>query len=616
MTTQTDPVSPSPLCPPTVNLERARQPESGLQSRRAVTTTVKSTQCNLYVEFPSQVPASPWDPVRIAACRKKQSRYNRTDGPGVSQIARTTRTTTSCGIQTILKRTDLEVLVRSKSEPKKAKRVSSTGVQCGRPWEVRHKVVQTCRMQLDKGVQVSIAVEETGKSVNTPGGVKGAANKQKARAGAAGVTSQPTVYPGVCLREAVNILQSVEEFRRLRAEVRVIQGVTQLELTRPDGFGFLGHPVHTVQLILREDGVYHFIVPFLPIQTAALVGDDLRFQSASFCELVRTVSSPKYRLCPGLGLERFSEHTWTKNLQVINAPFKRLQSSKCPVWFTSEDSSRTCDACKQLKKSMRAVELRERNLSPTEKHRRTLASSSYPISRLSPTSRAKRIANMRNERNRFKKAKRQDHSQTEEGLEGSEDLDMNGDDLDCFDGNSTDSNAEQSNSQTRPPEQASSNTLQRKRRFSEDRSAMASSYGKQPRLEYSREMNRLEVSARLEQPLGVDVHFGNLDQPLKMECSPGILVEAKPEVQGDAVWTQASHQTNGSFDEEFDVKPQTSELMKQSLELARTQSLQEGGGWRQEHTNTLQTLDRKQGWPVVIIANERGSPQLQEEDLD
>nr|KAG5714912.1 hypothetical protein BaRGS_000400 [Batillaria attramentaria] len=353
---------------------------------------------------------------------------------------------------TVLKRTDLEVLVRSKPEPKKAKRVSSTGVQCGRPWEVRHKVVQTCRMQLDKGVQVSIAVEETGKSVNTAGGVKGAANKQ----------------------------------------VRVIQGVTQLKITRPDGFGFLGQPVHTVQLILREDGVYHFIVPFLPIQTAALVGDDLRFQSASFCELVRTDSSPRCRLCPGLGLERFSEHTWTKNLQVINAPFKRLQSSKCPVWFTSEDSSRTCDACKQLKKSMRAVELRERNLSPTEKHRRTLAFSSYPISRLSPTSRAKRIANMRNERNRFKKAKRQDDSQTEEGLEGSEDLDMNGDDLDCFDGNSSDSNAEQSNSQTRPSEQASSNTLERKRHFSEDRSAMASSYGKQPRLEYSREMNRLE----------------------------------------------------------------------------------------------------------------------------
>lgn len=101
------------------------------------------------------------------------------------------------------------------------------------------------------------------------------------------------------------------------------------------------------------------------------------------------------------------------NVQITAHPFKRVQSSKCTMWYklpknasAAETASLSvlCSTCKRLRSELDRSLERCTGYSPRRKVKRQQPSSNYPLKYMSPASVKKRKSNTQQERNKDKRA--------------------------------------------------------------------------------------------------------------------------------------------------------------------------------------------------------------------
>ena len=117
--------------------------------------------------------------------------------------------------------------------------------------------------------------------------------------------------------------------------------------------------------------------------------------------------SSGFVVCPGIREYPDAIRFSTKNLKRWGPPFNRMFSSKCVQWHVPNNVQQSpssvaydcCKPCKQLLHDIKQLEKRSEAVSDTQRVMRTLPSSNYPLSKLSPVSQKARIANMTMERN-------------------------------------------------------------------------------------------------------------------------------------------------------------------------------------------------------------------------
>ena len=139
-----------------------------------------------------------------------------------------------------------------------------------------------------------------------------------------------------------------------------------------------------------------------------------------FKELCGRISDySKYKFCPGFDYDVYMSKYHEKiryhpsKVQVTTHPFKRVQSSKCAMWYNlpknasaADKASLTvlCGRCKRLRSELDRSLLRCTGYSPRRKIKRQQPSSNYPLKFMSPASRKKRKSNTQQERNKDKRA--------------------------------------------------------------------------------------------------------------------------------------------------------------------------------------------------------------------
>ena len=122
--------------------------------------------------------------------------------------------------------------------------------------------------------------------------------------------------------------------------------------------------------------------------------------------LDQLLPSSGYVVCPGIKEYPSEIRFKTKNLVEWGAPFNQKFSSTCSRWHIPNNSRQAVgssgyNCCKQCKKLLHDIQqLVHRSEQTTEVQRiaRTLPSSNYPLSKLSPASQKKRVTKVIEER--------------------------------------------------------------------------------------------------------------------------------------------------------------------------------------------------------------------------
>ena len=111
-------------------------------------------------------------------------------------------------------------------------------------------------------------------------------------------------------------------------------------------------------------------------------------------------------MCPGIKEYPSEIRFKTKNLVEWGAPFNQKFSSSCSRWHIPNNSRQAVDSCsynccKQCKKLLHDIQQlvrRSEQTSEVQRIARTLPSSNYPLSKLSPASQKKRVTKVIEER--------------------------------------------------------------------------------------------------------------------------------------------------------------------------------------------------------------------------
>jgi len=184
--------------------------------------------------------------------------------------------------------------------------------------------------------------------------------------------------------------------------------VTQRELYHHPPFGYTSR-VH----IVFAGNDYTVNIPGSKFMSGTINSDADVF---ALCEMFSDQSP--YKLCPGLDWNQYEEHYHrviryhSKSVRYCTAPFRRVDSPKCKLWFTlpvnaplSDKFSKEvlCPACRQMKSHLDWQKKRTQSESPTRKVKRQAPSSKAKLTYMSPASQLKRKQNVLMERNSDKR---------------------------------------------------------------------------------------------------------------------------------------------------------------------------------------------------------------------
>ena len=119
--------------------------------------------------------------------------------------------------------------------------------------------------------------------------------------------------------------------------------------------------------------------------------------------LEQLLTTSGFVICPGLKEYPKQLGFKTKHLVEWGPPFCRISSDNCTMWHLPHNLAESslfqcCKACKQLQHDIKQLVQRADETTEVQKRSRTLPSSKYPISKLSPDSQKKRIASVMVER--------------------------------------------------------------------------------------------------------------------------------------------------------------------------------------------------------------------------
>ena len=118
--------------------------------------------------------------------------------------------------------------------------------------------------------------------------------------------------------------------------------------------------------------------------------------------LEQLLPSSGYVVCPGIRSYPDQIRFTTKNLRQWGPPFNRMFSATCAQWHIPNNVQQSpeslgfdcCKSCKQLLHDINQLAQRAVATTDTQRVIRTLPSSNYPLSKLSPSSQKTRIGNI------------------------------------------------------------------------------------------------------------------------------------------------------------------------------------------------------------------------------
>lgn len=223
---------------------------------------------------------------------------------------------------------------------------------------------------------------------------------------------QARKVPKTTIDELLTLEPSYERlfFNRGNCEGTDVLLVTQKQLhdCPPAGYTSLA------RLSVDGNAQYKLQVLLHTIESGELESTD------QFKELCGRISDySKYKFCPGFDYDAYMSKYHKKiryhpsKVQVTTHPFKRVQSSKCTMWYklpknasAADKASLTvlCGECKRLRSELDRSLQRCVGYSPRRKVKRQQPSSNYPLKFMSPASHKKRKSNTQQERNKDKRA--------------------------------------------------------------------------------------------------------------------------------------------------------------------------------------------------------------------
>ncbi len=161
--------------------------------------------------------------------------------------------------------------------------------------------------------------------------------------------------------------------------------------------GPLRTPVHNPRIVVKEvarqEATFAFEVHFGYERDRGSVSDD------RFDVLLRTLlPGSGYELCPGLPDDVRTQLTFEcKNARKWGFPFNRIDHTQCELWYhVHTDLGRikrepTCEKCSQLLRYCKVQLKRRAKVTPAQKAKRTLPSSTCNLRYLSPASKRVRL---------------------------------------------------------------------------------------------------------------------------------------------------------------------------------------------------------------------------------
>lgn len=116
--------------------------------------------------------------------------------------------------------------------------------------------------------------------------------------------------------------------------------------------------------------------------------------------LEQLLPSSRFVLCPGLKDYPEQIRFKTKHLVEWGLPFCRKFSDRCSLWYVPKKDTecKCCPACKLLQHDIKVLAQRADKITDSQRRARTLPSSKYPLSKLSPASQKKRTTSTMVER--------------------------------------------------------------------------------------------------------------------------------------------------------------------------------------------------------------------------
>ena len=173
---------------------------------------------------------------------------------------------------------------------------------------------------------------------------------------------------------------------------------------------FPGRPVPNPSMLLRfpfaqGNNTYIFEVNFVALHTGPIGGSDFH------AWLNTMLPNSGYYICPGIRYEALcSANSSAKSVRKWAFPFNRVDHKNCQLWIpmpkvsTKWSHSPTCKKCTSLFCYLKKETRRKEVITPTRMRKRLSPSSNYPLSRLTPISRTKRLTLKRKKQQNLSKS--------------------------------------------------------------------------------------------------------------------------------------------------------------------------------------------------------------------
>ena len=191
----------------------------------------------------------------------------------------------------------------------------------------------------------------------------------------------------------------------------------QIVITRSENPGYPSYPLQPCTLTLDKTGKCRQHILFRPTEEFQLISGTKCFDISQFCDLLRELSDTRYSFCSGIPANGTEQST---SIKVFTWPVERYQSKKCQVWYKRTMSGKADNQTQCLHCKYTTYYLARRNnriATPTKKVRHSLIQSNYSISKLTPSSKRRRLQKVARARHTLKvRVKKLEHRLKEKDM--------------------------------------------------------------------------------------------------------------------------------------------------------------------------------------------------------
>uniref|UniRef100_A0A0B7ARR7 C2H2-type domain-containing protein n=1 Tax=Arion vulgaris TaxID=1028688 RepID=A0A0B7ARR7_9EUPU len=138
--------------------------------------------------------------------------------------------------------------------------------------------------------------------------------------------------------QCLYVLQTVPEFQNLTYRVTKSQNDVEMVVVYREGIlGIFGPPIDPFTLTLDPNGKCLLSIPFKPVQRVSIISAESGcIEINSLLAVLRMIAGNGYLFCPGLPERFLAGKACGKFVVLHKVPFKRYQSSQCPVYYKTQ----------------------------------------------------------------------------------------------------------------------------------------------------------------------------------------------------------------------------------------------------------------------------------------